>query len=202
MVRAFSTLANYGIKTRPYAVTKVEDKDGRLIYEGRPYEEEVMSAATCFVMTHLLKGVVERGTGRAARLGNVAAAGKTGTTNDNTDAWFIGYTPEVACGVWVGFDDKTSLGDGMTGGRVSAPIWRDFFTGAGAEKLALTDFAAPKGVVLAGIDRTTGFLAQPETLQVFTEAFIAGTEPTQTAPEDPSLLPALISDIKDDAEGF
>lgn len=202
MVRAFSTLANYGIKTRPYAVTKVEDKDGRLIYEGRPHEEEVMSAATCFIMTHLLKGVVERGTGRAARLGNVAAAGKTGTTNDNTDAWFIGYTPEVACGVWVGFDDKTSLGDGMTGGRVSAPVWRDFFRGVGQEKTGRTDFAAPKGVVLAGIDQATGFLALPETRRVFTEAFIAGTEPTQTAPEDPALLPALISDIKDDAEGF
>ncbi|MDI6757448.1 MAG: PBP1A family penicillin-binding protein, partial [Endomicrobiia bacterium] len=110
MVRSFSTLSNYGIKTKPFAVTKVEDKDGRPIYEGRPQEEEVMSAATCFVMTHIMKGVLEKGTGRAAKLRDIAAAGKTGTTNDNTDAWFIGYTPDFACGVWVGFDDKTSLG--------------------------------------------------------------------------------------------
>lgn len=202
MVRSFSTLANYGIKTKPFAVTKVEDKDGRPIYEGRPQEEEVMSAATCFVMTHILRGVLERGTGRAAKLKDIAAAGKTGTTNDNTDAWFIGYTPDFACGVWVGFDDKTSMGDGMTGGRVAAPIWRDFFRGVVPEKLGRSDFPAPKGVALAGIDQATGFLARPESGQVFTEAFVAGTEPTQTATDDPSQAPAKISEIKDDSEGF
>ena len=209
MVRAFGTLANYGIKTKPYAVIKVEDRDGRILLENLPEEEETLSAATCFVITHIMKGVLERGTAQNAKISGLEAAGKTGTTNDNTDAWFIGYTSSVVCGVWVGFDDKTRIGYGMTGGRVSAPIWRDFFQKIiSAGKIELpTFFPVPKGVVLAGIDPTTGMLATGGESGSFVEAFLAGTEPKQTyqaqAPQTEEKPTPRISDIKTDtSEGF
>lgn len=199
MVRAFGTLANYGVRTKPYAIKKVVDRDGRVLLENRPEEEEVMSAATSFVMTYIMKGVIDRGTARAIRGIDSESAGKTGTTNDNTDAWFIGYTPEIVCGVWVGFDDKTPLGEGMTGGRVAAPIWRDLIK---TYTKTQTEFSIPRGVVLKCIDPATGLLASEDQTKTFTEAFISGTEPTEYASAMPEEILRVQPVIEDDSEGF
>ncbi len=196
MTRAFGTFGNYGIKTKPFAIRKVEDKTGIKIIENMPEEEEVLSAATCFIMTHIMKGVIERGTAKVIGGVETDAAGKTGTTNDNTDAWFIGYTPEISCGIWIGFDDKTPMGEGMTGGRMAAPIWRDFI-----KKIpkTTTEFSVPKRVVFKMIDPTTGLLAEDGNTKAYAEAFISGTEPSEFAE---GLSTYQLKEIKDDSEGF
>ncbi|OQA90146.1 MAG: Penicillin-binding protein 1A [Elusimicrobia bacterium ADurb.Bin231] len=173
---AVGCLANSGIKTNPYAVIKVLDNKGRVLEENFPSEIDVLKPQTAYIMTNLLKGVVQNGTGRNARRLKRPAAGKTGTTNDSADAWFIGYTPQLVCGVWVGYDDRKSLGPKMTGGRVACPVWTDFMLEAlkGQPKI---DFIPPENIIFAKIDSQTGLLALGRSRNVYLEAFIKGTEP-------------------------
>ena len=201
MVDAMSVLASGGIKTQPYSITRVEDKNGRVLEENIPSEQEVLSPKTCFVMTNLLKGVVERGTGMAARELRRPCAGKTGTTNDFSDAWFIGYTPQLAAGVWVGYDDRASLGDKMTGGRVACPIWTSFMAGALRGEPVL-DFKPPEGIVFALIDPKTGLLAQTKTPGAYLDAFIKGTEPKDYYTQDESGAAAGVSTVQEEEGGF
>ena len=161
MVDAMSVLASGGIKTEPYAIVRVEDKNGRVLEENIPSEHEVLSPQTCFVMTNILRGVVERGTGWPARELRRPCAGKTGTTNDFSDAWFIGYTPQLVAGVRAGYDERVSLGDKMTGGRIACPIWTNFMAGALKGEPVL-NFKPPDGVVFALIDPKTGRWHKPK----------------------------------------
>jgi penicillin-binding protein 1A len=128
-------------------------------------------------MTNLLKGVVERGSGIRARELGRPCAGKTGTSNDSIDAWFIGYTPQLAAGVWVGYDDRTSLGKNATGGNTACPIWTSFMKNALAG-YPIRDFAQPKGIEWALIDPATGLLALSKTPGAYLESFLEGTAPT------------------------
>ncbi|OIO75180.1 MAG: hypothetical protein AUJ85_03920 [Elusimicrobia bacterium CG1_02_37_114] len=178
-VRVFNTLANNGIRTEPYYIIRIEDKDGRLIEENRPVEEDVLSPQTSFIMTNLLKGVVEHGTGQYAKYLRRPSAGKTGTTNDFTDAWFIGYTPQLVCGVWVGYDNKVSLGNKMTGGSLACPIWTHFMKEALKGEPVLDFTPPPTGITFAYIDSGTGLLANTteQSESVYLEAFLKGTEP-------------------------
>lgn len=140
----------------------------------------VVDPATAYVMTSMLKNVVRHGTGwRAGAIGR-PAAGKTGTTEDNRDAWFIGFTPNIIAGVWVGFDDNRSLGIAETGGDAAAPIWLDFMKNAVAP-YPDSDFPIPPGVVFARIDSKTGYLAAANSPDAKFEAFVSGTQPTQTS---------------------
>ncbi|MFC2074725.1 penicillin-binding protein 1A [Bdellovibrionota bacterium] len=143
---------------------------------------QTISPQTAFIMTHLLKEVVHHGTGRSIRPLGRPAAGKTGTTNDNTDALFLGFTPRIVTGVWTGFDDIASLGKSETGARAAAPIWLSYMKEA-VKKFAVEDFAVPPKIVFASIDRETGALAGQDTKHPVYEAFLAGTEPTTTTPE-------------------
>jgi penicillin-binding protein 1A len=133
-------------------------------------------------MTTLLKGVVEdrHGTGGAARALGREVAAKTGTTNNYYDAWFIGYTPQVATGVWVGFDKEKTLGKGEVGGRSALPIWVDYMKVA-HEKLPQMTFPVPPGIVFANIDAETGKLASAATKSILRQAFVEGTEPTASS---------------------
>ncbi|MFN3966896.1 MAG: penicillin-binding transpeptidase domain-containing protein, partial [Endomicrobiia bacterium] len=178
MVRAFSVFANRGIRTKPYFIIRIEDSNGKVIKENFPVEEDVLSEQTCFIITNLLKGVIQNGTGKyASYYLKRPAAGKTGTTNNFTDAWFIGYTPQLVCGVWVGYDDKTSLGEKNSGGAVACPIWTHFMKEALKNEPVL-DFRVPaSGITFANIDAETGYLATSKSRNVYTEAFISGTEP-------------------------
>ncbi len=176
MVSAIGTLASGGVQTEPYFITKIIDKDGKILENNIPNEKEVLSPQTSYVMTNLLKGVVERGSGFKARELGRPCAGKTGTSNDSVDAWFVGYTPQLVAGVWVGYDDRTSLGKNATGGNTACPIWTAFMKNALAGYPVL-DFTQPKGIEWALIDPATGFLALSKTPGAYLEAFIEGTVP-------------------------
>jgi penicillin-binding protein 1A len=176
MTGAMSVLASGGIKTQPYALIRVEDKNGKILEENLPVETEVLSPQTCFIMTNILKGVVEHGTGVAAKSLKRPAAGKTGTTNDFSDAWFIGYTPQLVAGVWVGYDERASLGDKMTGGRIACPVWTNFMAGALKGEPVL-NFKPPENIVFSLIDPKSGLLAQTKTPGAYLDAFNKGTEP-------------------------
>ncbi|HBG47861.1 MAG TPA: penicillin-binding protein [Deltaproteobacteria bacterium] len=180
MTVAFSTLANLGVKPEPLLVTRVTDRAGRVLEENSPYTTPVISPQTAYLMTSLLQSVVESGTGMRARALGRPAAGKTGTTNNLNDAWFVGYTPGLAAGAWMGYDDEKPLGHRETGGKAALPIWLKFMQGA-AQKLPARSFPIPDGLEFARVDPYTGLLAGPSTQEAVFEVFKAGTAPTQVS---------------------
>jgi len=148
----------------------------------------VISPQTAYLMTNLLRGVVEHGTGFKARQVGKPIAGKTGTTNDFKDAWFVGFSPELTCGVWVGFDDfSQSLGKSESGSKAALPIWIEFMSAALRDRPAL-DFPIPAGIEFTKIDPATGLLAAPCSEKTVFEAFKAGTAPTQVTSCSPTDL--------------
>ncbi|MDD8034023.1 MAG: PBP1A family penicillin-binding protein [Acidobacteriota bacterium] len=191
MVSAYGVFPNKGIRIRPFFVSRVEDRDGNLLEEHVVEAEEVVSPQTAFLMTHLMEGVVQRGTAAAASvfLNDTALGGKTGTTDDCTDAWYIGYSPSLCVGVWVGMDDNTSLGRNETGAVAALPIWMTFFGRVLEEIKAKAkdasveyypeEFETPPNIHFMAIDRKTGLLATPQCKWRFMEAFLEGTEPTR-----------------------
>ncbi|MCA1989527.1 MAG: hypothetical protein LDL07_10360, partial [Desulfarculus sp.] len=195
MTRAYGVFANQGQLTDPVFVEKVLDREGRTIYEAKPLTREVISPQTAYLMTSMLEGVVLRGTGRGVQIPGHTLAGKTGTTNDLRDAWFIGYAPQMVCGVWVGRDDNEPLGSRETGARAAAPIWKDFMVKALANRPP-QDFPTPPGVVFARIDPRTGGLAGPFTNNAFFEAFKEGTAPVAEV-SGPYPQPPTAADTQD-----
>ena len=142
LTRAYGIYANGGFKVEPYGIERIESSRGKVLYSAsRPRITKVLSSDTAATMTAMLRTVIEHGTGMAANIGR-PAAGKTGTTDDYKDAWFVGYTPSVVMGVWVGNDDNTKMG-GLTGGTVPALIWRDIMRVA-AESIGSDDFQYPE----------------------------------------------------------
>ena len=131
---AYSTFPNDGVRISPHSIRKVADYDGHIMEQNFPEVRDVISAHTARVMVELLQGVVLHGTGFAASKLNHPLAGKTGTTNDFTDAWFVGFSPSMTCGVWVGFDEKKTLGNKETGAQAALPIWMDFMRAVIADK--------------------------------------------------------------------
>ena len=198
LTRAYAVFATLGQRFDPVFVTSVRDSNGTLrgFPGARPRFERVMSSGTAYVVTDMLEGVVESGTAREAKKLDRPAAGKTGTTNDSMDAWFIGFTPDLVVGVWVGFDAERSLGS-YTGGRAAAPIWTAFMKRA-LEGRPIRDFAKPDDVTLVRVDTATGLLAvRGRTSRM--QAFVAGTEPTRAAPPiatEPGLEPTPVSDMQ------
>jgi penicillin-binding protein 1A len=176
MTSAFAAFANQGLRMRPYLITRITDREGNIVEEVRPQARDAIRADTAFVLTHLLRGVAERGTAARARSLKRPIAGKTGTTNDFTDAWFIGYEPSLAAGVWAGFDEKKdSLGKDETGGRAALPIWMDFW-GAVRKDTPIEEYPIPGNIVFVPVDEM-GRPGRPGTPGVRMEAFVAGTEP-------------------------
>ncbi|MDY6831559.1 MAG: PBP1A family penicillin-binding protein [Thermodesulfobacteriota bacterium] len=180
LAKAYAVFANMGNRVEPVFITRIEDRDGRVLEENRAEPIPVIGSDTAYIMTHLLKGVVEHGTGRRARDLNRPAAGKTGTTDNLNDAWFVGYTPDYVTVVWVGFDEEQSLGKGETGASAASPIWLGFMQTILAGK-PVKDFEVPEGVVFSRIDAETGLLATDDSRETFFECFKKGTEPTEYA---------------------
>jgi len=178
LVRAYSVFNNLGYLVKPVFITKIVDRDGNVIEETIPSREKVVDPSTAYIMTNLLEGVVKRGTGRRVMALDRPAAGKTGTTNNLYDAWFVGYTPQYTTGTWVGFDDESSLGKGETGSRAASPIWLGFMQRALADK-PVRVFQVPEGVVFSKIDAETGLLPIPESKKTIFESFKEGTVPTE-----------------------
>jgi penicillin-binding protein 1A len=181
LTNAYATFAAGGRYAPHRLVTKITDADGREVpvpREERP--RDVMTPAEAYVVTSMLTSVVTEGTAKGAlRLGR-PAAGKTGTSNQARDAWFMGYTPSVVTGVWVGFDDRRPLGRRESGGRTALPIWVDVMRNA-TEGKPEVEFPVPTGVVTARIDPETGLLAYEGMEEAMEEVFLTGTAPEETA---------------------
>ena len=175
LVRAYGVFATGGIRLEPHVVAFITDGQDNIVDSVVPDGEQVISAETAYLMTSMLQSVVESGTGRRVQALGRPVAGKTGTSDDFHDAWFIGYTPNLLVGVWVGFDERRSLGERQTGGRVAAPIWLEFMHGV-MQELPIQDFPIPTGIALAHIDPKTGRRARPGGPALL-EFFQRGTEP-------------------------
>jgi penicillin-binding protein 1A len=179
MASAFSTFANQGLRMRPYFIDHITDRDGNVIEQATPRASDALRADTAFIMTSLLRGVAERGTAARVRRLKRPIAGKTGTTNDFTDAWFIGFEPSLAAAVWVGFDEKKdSLGRGETGSEAALPIWMSFWAAATADR-PVEEYPIPGNVVFVPVDEM-GRPGMPGMPGARMEAFVAGTEPRGT----------------------
>jgi penicillin-binding protein 1B len=189
---AFSTLANGGVRTQPLAVKQIIDQESRVLEKRDIQVEKVITPQLAFMMNFMMKGVLDRGSGRSARLlgFNRPAAGKTGTTNDTKDAWFVGYTTDLLAVVWVGFDNGTKLG--LSGAQAAVPIWTDFMKKATAGT-PVTDFAPPAGIRMMDVDPLTGYRATPNCPTVIQEAFLEGEEPSAYCPLHPAPLAGFFS---------
>lgn len=181
LTRAYGVFANGGMMSKPYFIEQVRDRHGNILEENYPQLKRVISEETAFVMTDLLRGVVQEGTGWRVKALKRPAAGKTGTTNDLMDAWFMGFTPGLVTGVWVGYDDMIPMGRGETGSRAASPIWVQFMQEA-LKDTPVRDFSVPKGVVFAKIDAKLGLLASPFSKKTVFQAFKEGTEPVEHVP--------------------
>ena len=209
LTSAYAVFASGGYRTTPYFVTKVTDRDGKVLEEASPPVLPVFTAATsarkltlngsatppplqgtsqltavpaippetAYIMTNLMESVVTSGTGQRARALGRPVAGKTGTTNDMKDAWFVGYVPQLVAGVWVGYDQEKSLGSGGSGGQAAAPIWTEFMQ-RGLAGIPVQRFSPPDDVTFALINPRTGRLARQGSEGSVSECFITGTEPT------------------------
>jgi penicillin-binding protein 1A len=183
---AYTAFPHQGIRMAPYEVLRVVDRQGNVLEENHPEPHDAIRADTAYVMTNLLQGVTTRGTAAAAASLDWPIAGKTGTMDEYTDAWFIGFDPDITVGVWLGYDEKKSLGPAETGAVAALPIWMDVMKGY----LSLRgrdhkpEFVAPGNIVFVRVDKTDG---SPSTApDAITDAFIAGTQPAG-APAAPAL---------------
>ncbi|MGE4054384.1 MAG: penicillin-binding transpeptidase domain-containing protein, partial [Vicinamibacterales bacterium] len=177
---AYSVFPNQGVRMEPLDVLAVHDRAGNLLEEQRSEAIDVIRADTAYVMTELLQGVVQRGTAAAAARIEWPLAGKTGTVDENSDAWFIGFDPDITVGVWIGLDEKKPLGPNETGAVAALPIWIDFmraYIASKGEQTEPPDFEAPGNIVFLPIDPATGNPVTAGTPGAITEAFVAGTQP-------------------------
>ena len=206
---AYAILVNGGRSIEPAFIERIQDRTGRTIYRRdardcdgcrpgawkhqlppalRDVRPVIADARTAYQVVSMLEGAVQRGTGRALSKLGAAVGGKTGTTNEFRDAWFVGFTPDLVAAAYVGYDQPQSLGRKESGGRVAAPIVRDFFAAALADKPAVP-FRVPPGIRFVRIERESGSLPGSGNDDVIVEAFLPGTEPTQRAALNESVGP-------------
>jgi len=184
LTNAYASLAAGGVASEPRIVLEIVSPSGRQVaLPTSAPPRRVMTPAEAVVTTSLLREVVLSGTGKAAQSLKRPVAGKTGTSNGGKDAWFAGYTTDIACAVWVGFDDGAPLGPGESGARAALPAWIEFMKVAHQGKPA-TDFPSAAGVVRAKVDPKTGLLARDDQKDAIDDVFLKETAPTETAPED------------------
>ena len=183
MISAYTAFANLGVRTAANAIRRVENQKGEVLWEPQPVRAQVLSAPEAWLMVSMMKDVVQRGTA-AGSVGSrffVPSGGKTGTTNDGADVWYIGYTADLVAGVWMGFDRPTKIKANAQGSELAAPAYTSFMTETYRRRPSPPDWPRPEGITTREIDRTTGDLANPYCPpdSVVTEYFIAGTEPIQ-----------------------
>ena len=183
MISAYTAFANLGVRTAANAIRRVENQRGEVLWEPQPARQQVLSAPEAWLMVNMMKDVVLRGSA-AGSVGSrffVPSAGKTGTTNDGADVWFIGYTADLVAGVWMGFDRPQKIKANAQGGLLAAPAYTSFMTEVYRRRASPPDWPRPEGITTREIDKTTGQLANPycPVDVVMTEYFIAGTEPIQ-----------------------
>ena len=223
MTTAYGMLVNGGRRINPIVIDRIQDRNGQSIFRRdqrdcaecnqewrgqRPprlpdVREQVIDPVTAYQIVAMTEGVVQRGTATTVASVGAPLGGKTGTTNDYKDAWFIGYSPDLVVGVWAGFDQPRDMGEGETGGRIAAPVFRDFMREA-LRGVPPTPFRIPSGVRLVRIDYETGLLPSPTTERTLLEAFRPDTEPTRDVASSPFIFggtdpidPRVLSGIED-----
>ena len=174
---AFSVFPNRGVRMSPFQITRITDRAGELLEENQPAGQDAIPADTAYVMLNVMRGVVDRGTGQGARQLRWPLGGKTGTVDDFTDGWFVGFDPDITVGVWVGFDVKRSLGNSQDGASVALPIWREFMRAYIEDRPTPDGFVPPNNIVFQTVDQTTGDIAEPWATNAIQEAFVSGTQP-------------------------
>lgn len=188
LTSVYGVFGNQGQRVTPYFLTAVKDKDGQVQNEPRQLPTQVISKETAYLITNMMEDVVQRGTGQLAKSLDRPIAGKTGTSNEYTNAWFIGMTPNLAVGSWVGFDDRRPLGETESGAHAALPIWVAFMKQA-LKQLPSVPFEIPDDIVFVKVDHNTGLLADDTSGERSgVELFAKGTEPTETVA--PRLDPA------------
>jgi len=187
MISAFSAFATMGTRTTPYSIDRVEDRKGNVLWAPKPRTEQVMDSNLAWLMLDGLRDVVRRGTAAGAvgsQLGPIPAGGKTGTTNDGADVWFIGFTPDLVAGVWIGMDAPQKIMDNAQGGRLAAPAWTMMMKEVYERRPAPGAWPRPDGLTVVDVDRQTGKKFTPfcpkDSLAV--ESFLPGTEPKDFCP--------------------
>jgi penicillin-binding protein 1A len=203
MVSAYTTFPNKGVRIKPYFITRIENREGNILEENKIETEEVISPQTAYLMTYLMQGVMERGTASInptvmGLLNDKPLAGKTGTTDKYTDAWFIGFSPSLCAGVWVGYDDNRTLGPNEAGAVAALPAWAEFFKNtvedekkkalAANGEVAREEFEIPANIEFFAIDLKTGLRANNICKWRFMEAFLSGTEPSRFCSLEDHLL--------------
>lgn len=185
MAASYAVLANDGMRAAPTMVVKIEDRNGRLLEDNRPQAKRIYDAQPVRILNQMMKGVITQGTGTAARMGR-PAAGKTGTTSDARDVWFVGYTPDMACAVWMGNDDNSKLNYGSTGGTLCAPLWREFMTYA-HRGIKARDFIAPGKYKERYANRKTGQLLREGEVEDPSETLLpdGSIDPANALPDKP-----------------
>ncbi|MBK8575715.1 MAG: hypothetical protein IPN90_08565 [Elusimicrobia bacterium] len=181
MTSALGTFANNGVHMKPYAVTRVVDRSGKVLEENVIQGTPGFTPQSSYLISRLMQAVVQEGTGSYARNLGRPTAGKTGTTQDMRDIWYIGYVPDLVTGVWMGYDDFTSLGKKLTSSGTTVPLWTEYMAEA-TKYVPNRDFPVPPGIQFTKIDRDTGYLALPTCPNVVLEAFREGASPTELCP--------------------
>lgn len=176
---AYGVFANQGLALSPYAISQVKDQSGITLQQHFFEPREVVSKVTAYLITHMMMDVIQSGTGRRAKSIGRPLAGKTGTTNLYKDAWFVGYAPNLAVGVWVGFDGAQTLGKVESGAHAALPIWTEFMQHALSDLPVMT-FAIPEGIQFAEVETSTGQLAKQPSQTTTTEVFAKGTLPKKS----------------------
>jgi penicillin-binding protein 1A len=181
LVAAYAPFANGGYRVTPRLVRRIEGSDGTLLWSSETHLTPVMDPRDAYQMTSMLRSVVDHGTGHAVRDMGVTGpiAGKTGTTNNNADVWFVGFSPTIVAGVWFGFDTPRALPGGASGGRLAAPAWAEFYLNGWREGGSDAWWTPPAGMTSRVIDATTGELAGEWCPATQEEWFKPGTEPTE-----------------------
>ena len=186
MIASYSTFANLGWRVPPTPILRVETLDGRRLFEAQPERVQVLGREEAWIMVDMMKDVLTRGSGTRVRSGGftLPAAGKTGTTNEYSDVWFIGYTTDLVAGVWMGFDQPKRIMNDAQGGRLAAPAWTSFMREVYERKPAPPDWPRPFGIIAVTIDPATGLRAGPGCMSdsVRVEYFLPGTEPRTECP--------------------
>ena len=207
LARAYSVFPGLGERPEARYITRVQDEDGDVLWEiPTKVEGERMDPRVAYVVTHMLRDAVDRGTGSAVRSAGFygTAAGKTGTTNEGADAWFVGYTPELVGAVWIGFDQQRAITGNASGGRLAAPVWGRVLRRVYANRSQSAEFTRPDGVVNLNIDPSTGLVLEegcwPSWNEPRTEIFIAGNEPDTACPNSGGWLHMLFNRGVDEVE--
>jgi penicillin-binding protein 1A len=186
MIAAYSVFANLGTRSKPRPILRVEDEAGNVIWQPEEQHEQVLSREEAWLMVDMMKDVIRRGTA-ASSVGSqfrLPAGGKTGTTNDGSDVWFIGYTADLVAGVWMGFDRPKKIMANAQGGRLAAPAWTYFMREVYERKPSPPDWPRPNAIISRVVDAGSGLLHSPAcpNEDAYTEYFIPGTEPTRDCP--------------------